>query len=257
LIDRGYREMVLTGIHLGHYGVDGNVHKPKDQWNRLSTLLRRLAQLPGEFRLRLSSIEATEVTRELLDVMSEHADRVCPHLHVCLQSGSDRILRRMKRRWGSQRFIDRCGLASERLDRPALTTDVIVGFPGETDEDFEQTCQVVRQVGFCKVHVFPFSGRRGTPAATMPGQVPPQLKSARSAELANIEAQQRLHYVRKLIGGRLDVLVEQTMEEGFGTTAVGTACRYVPVKLASGVPGQIVSAHATHVDPSGQLWARA
>jgi threonylcarbamoyladenosine tRNA methylthiotransferase MtaB len=255
LIDAGYREMVLTGIHLGHYGVEGNSDKPKEHWNRLSTLLSRLAQLPGEFRIRLSSIEATEVTRELLDVMAEHADRVCPHLHICLQSGSDQVLRRMKRRWGSQRFIDRCGLVCERLDRPALTTDVIVGFPGETDEDFERTCEVVRQVGFCKVHIFPFSARRGTPAADMADQVPKGVKSARSAELAKIERRQRLAYVGNLIGDRLEVLVEETIEEASGTTAVGTSCRFVPVRLASGLPGQMIGARATHVDTSGQLYA--
>ncbi len=101
LVANGYREIVLTGIHLGHYGVDHNGGKPKEQWNRLSTLVRQLVDLPGEFRIRLSSIEATEVTRELLDVMADHPDRVCPHLHVCLQSGSDAVLRRMRRRWGT------------------------------------------------------------------------------------------------------------------------------------------------------------
>src|SRR5690606_11199686 len=142
LVDRGYREVVLTGIHLGHYGVDWNRRAPKDQWTRLSHLVRAIAELPSDFRVRLSSIEATEVTRELIDVMAEHPERVCPHLHISMQSGSDGVLRRMRRRWGSQRFVDRCRLLQERLDQPAITTDIIVGFPGETEAEFQETIDV-------------------------------------------------------------------------------------------------------------------
>ncbi|MEX0866461.1 MAG: radical SAM protein, partial [Pirellulales bacterium] len=108
LVGNGYREIVLTGIHLGHYGVEWNYGKPKQDWTRLATLVQRLARLPGDFRLRLSSIEATEVTRELIGVLAEHPDKVCPHLHISMQSGSDSVLRRMRRRWSSRRFVDRC-----------------------------------------------------------------------------------------------------------------------------------------------------
>src|SRR5256885_11937985 len=150
LVDNGYREIVLTGIHLGHYGVENNRHKPKDQWLRLSNLVRVIANLPGDFRIRLSSIEATEVTRELIDVMAEYPRRIAPHLHICLQSGSDSVLRQMRRRWSSRMFIDRCRLVRESLDNPAITTDIIVGFPGETEADFEATCRVSRDCGFSK-----------------------------------------------------------------------------------------------------------
>jgi threonylcarbamoyladenosine tRNA methylthiotransferase MtaB len=122
LVDRGYCEVVLTGIHLGHYGIEWNRHTPKNRWTRLSHLVRRLAELPGDFRIRLSSIEATEVTRELIDAMTEHPQKIAPHLHISMQSGSDSVLRRMRRRWGGQRFIDRCRLVQQRLDRPAITT---------------------------------------------------------------------------------------------------------------------------------------
>ncbi|MCP4190935.1 MAG: tRNA (N(6)-L-threonylcarbamoyladenosine(37)-C(2))-methylthiotransferase MtaB [Planctomycetaceae bacterium] len=230
LANNGYREIVLTGIHLGHYGVDQNWNKPKQDWLRLSTLLRRLMELPADFRVRLSSIEATEVTRELLEVMSDFSDRICPHLHVCLQSGSDRILRAMKRRWGTKRFIDRCALAQEKLHKPALTTDVIVGFPGETEEDFEQTCELVRQVGFSKVHVFPFSPRRGTPAAEMADQLPKGVKSARGRELARIESELREQYFSALCGEKLQVMVEGRLPE-HSERVVGTSCRYAPVQL--------------------------
>src|ERR1700679_3807691 len=98
--------------------------------------------LDGDFRVRLSSIEATEVTRELVEVLAAHPERICPHLHISMQSGSDRVLRRMKRRWGSQRYVDRCRLVRQSLDLPALTPDVIVGFPGENEDDFRATCQL-------------------------------------------------------------------------------------------------------------------
>jgi threonylcarbamoyladenosine tRNA methylthiotransferase MtaB len=232
LVDNGYREIVLTGVHLGHYGVDTNWQKPKSDWLRLSHLVHSIVQLDGDFRVRLSSIEATEVTRELIAVMAEYPDRICPHLHICMQSGSDAVLRRMKRRWGTRRFIDRCHLVRESLDQPAFTTDVIVGFPGETDDEFEQTCQAVREVGFSKVHIFPFSARRGTPAAELPDQLPKQVKAERGKHLAEIESDLRRRYFESLIGKRLRVLVESPDEDRLGRF-VGTSCRYAPVELAA------------------------
>ena len=188
----GYREMILTGIHLGHYGVDFNRGRPKRDWTRLSHLVERIAALEGDFRIRLSSIEATEVTRELITTLAAHPGKVCPHLHISLQSGSDRVLTRMRRRWGSQRFLDRCRMVCEALDEPALTTDVMVGFPGETEEDFLDTCRVCEQVGFSKIHIFPFSPRRTTPAAEMADQIDPQIKADRARRLAELESKLRL-----------------------------------------------------------------
>lgn len=280
LIDHGYREIVLTGIHLGHYGVEQNWQRPKDQWLRLSHLVDRLARLPGDFRLRLSSIEATEVTRELIDVLAAHGDRVCPHLHVCLQSGSDAILRRMRRRWSSKHFVDRCRLLRERLDHPALTTDVIVGFPGETDEDFAATCRVAREVGFSKMHIFPFSPRKGTPAAEMSDQVPPRVRTARIEELTAIEANLRDEYFRSLVGRRLRVLVETLIESDDPAAAAlaesrlsveipepvrpksfvaGWSCRYAPVKLPGDFSddGRLIEVQADHWDGEQLLATRA
>ncbi len=256
LVERGYREVVLTGIHLGHYGVDWNREQllnrapsdslpGKDQFVRLSNLVRKLAELPGDFRIRLSSIEATEVTRELISVMADHPEKVAPHLHISMQSGSDSVLRRMRRRWGSQRFIDRCGLVKERLDRPAITTDIIVGFPGETDAEFAETIATSRAAGFSKIHIFPFSARRGTPAATMPNQVPKHIQQERSRELAAIETELRDEYYRSLAGMSLRVLAE-TQEEG---RWLGTSCRYATVALpaGSGVEGQFFSVTAGEI----------
>ncbi len=234
LVDHGHHEIILTGIHLGHYGVDFNRGRPKEDWVRLSRLVEQIVALPGAFRVRLSSIEATEVTRELIDVMAAHPEKVCPHLHVCLQSGSDRILRRMKRRWGAQRIVDRCLKAREALDRPALTTDIIVGFPGETEADFAETLRVSQEVGFSKIHIFPFSARRTTPAAEMPDQVAPEIKAQRVQRLAGLEAELRQQYSRSLLHRPLDVLLETELEPeaaGGGRRFVGTSCRYVPVEI--------------------------
>jgi threonylcarbamoyladenosine tRNA methylthiotransferase MtaB len=210
----------------------------KQDWVRLSHLVSRIAALPGDFRVRLSSIEATEVTRELVDVLTDGGDRVCPHLHISMQSGSDTVLARMRRRWGSRRFIDRCQLLKELLDRPAITTDIIVGFPGETDAEFAETIETSRAVGFSKIHIFPFSPRRGTPAATMPNQVPAHVQQERSRELAAVEAEMRDEYFNSLRGMRLRVLVESKGEAGW----IGTACRYAPVELQAhdSMAGQLI-----------------
>ncbi len=229
LVDRGFREVVLTGIHLGHYGVDFNRGKPKSQWVRLSRLLRAICELPGEFRVRLSSIEATEVTRELVEVMAEFPQQVCPHLHVCLQSGSDAVLRRMRRRWSARQIVDRCQWVKSRLDRPALTTDVIVGFPGETDQEFEQTLTICRQIGFSKIHMFPFSAREGTAAAEMPDQLPKAIKSARGQEIAKVESANRVAYAGSLAGSQVNLLIER--HDVDRQMFSGTACRYLPAQF--------------------------
>ncbi|MEM8944934.1 MAG: tRNA (N(6)-L-threonylcarbamoyladenosine(37)-C(2))-methylthiotransferase MtaB [Planctomycetota bacterium] len=243
LVDNGYREVVLTGIHLGHYGVDWNRALPKSDWIRLSHLVRSIAELPGNFRIRLSSIEATEVTRELIAIMQDYGDKVCPHLHISMQSGSDSVLRRMRRRWGSRRFVDRCNLLKESLDRPAITTDIIVGFPGETDAEFQETCDVAREVGFSKIHMFPFSARRTTPAADMPNQLPKAIKQERGRELRRIEGDLQDQYFRSLRGMTLQVLLESECEDQPGHM-VGTSCRYTPTMVKTGTPGEFVSAEA-------------
>ena len=235
LVDRGYREVVLTGIHLGHYGVEWNRNRPKQDWIRLSHLVRRIAEIPGDFRIRLSSIEATEVTRELISVLAEYGEKVCPHMHISMQSGSDNVLRRMRRRWGSRRFIDRCRLVQEQLENPAITTDVIVGFPGETDQEFSETLAACQQVGFSKIHIFPFSARRGTPAAEMSGQLPKKIKRQRQQALSQLEVQLRDRYFHSLLGSRLQVLVESSHPDRVNVQ-VGTSCRYAPVEIKTPSP---------------------
>ncbi len=248
LVDNGYGEIVLTGVHLGHYGRETAGGGRAADTPSLATLVRQIAAVAGEFRVRLSSIEATEVTPELLETMRDSPDKVCPHLHICLQSGSDRVLHRMRRRWSRRSFLQRCQLVRERLDQPALTTDVLVGFPGETDADFEDTCRVLQEVGFSKIHAFPFSPRAGTPAAVMPDPVPRAIRTARVRQVAEIERDLRQRYFSSLIGRRLRVLVEAGGGR-YGDGRVGTACRYAPVELPAGGYrlGQLVDVKADEV----------
>jgi len=246
LTGAGHREVVLTGIHLGHYGVEWNRNKPKDQWVRLAHLLRELCDLPGKFRIRLSSIEATEVTGELISVMTDHADRIVPHLHLCLQSGSDSVLRRMRRRWGRRMFLDRCRLLKESLVSPAITTDVIVGFPGETEQDFQETLDTCRAAGFSKIHAFPFSPRHGTPAAEMDNQVPKPLCSERMHRLEELESELRSDYFNSLVGNRVELLVESShdlISDGKANDRLlrGTTCRYASAELLTSDPVSAVN----------------
>jgi threonylcarbamoyladenosine tRNA methylthiotransferase MtaB len=257
LIDSGYREIVLTGIHLGHYGIDliGEHGRPRHD---LADLVRRILECaPGgcEFRVRISSIEAVEVTPTLLEVMAGCPDRVCPHVHVSMQSGSDAVLARMRRRWASERFADRCREIRERLDQPALTTDVIVGFPGETDADFEATCRAVEEIGFSKLHVFRFSPRPGTEAADMPDQVPATVKRRRAAELDRIGRRLRQRFLRSLIGRDLQVLLESRDDRP--GMLLGTSSRYVTVAVPidAGAIGQLVQVRAQGLEDGRILGA--
>jgi threonylcarbamoyladenosine tRNA methylthiotransferase MtaB len=234
LVEGGCREIVLTGIHLGHYGIDRSRGKPKAEWCRLWHLVQALDELPGDFRVRLSSLEAAEVRGELVDVLAR-SHRICPHLHLCLQSGSDRILALMKRRYRVAGFLDRCRRLRAALDSPAFTTDIILGFPGETDEDFEATCQVAREAGFSKIHIFSFSPRRGTPAADLPGRVPSPVVTERRQRLLELDRQLAETYYRSLIGRRLDLLVEGAYPKRDGYV-MGTSCRYAPVVVEGHLP---------------------
>ncbi len=243
LVGRGHREIVLTGIHLGHYGLDDRLAlsegaaaaaaATKDRPS-LVRLLHRLAELPGEFRVRLSSLEATEAGDDLLDLLRQWPNRFCPHLHLALQSGSNRVLRAMRRPWPVQRVLERCRAAKQALGDPALTTDVIVGFPGESDEDFAATCEAVIAAGFSKLHVFRFSPREGTEAALLPNAVEPHIKHQRAAELEAVGRRLRQEFCRQQVGKIVEVLVEGVDPESPGRV-LGTSERYLDVSMSGGL----------------------
>jgi threonylcarbamoyladenosine tRNA methylthiotransferase MtaB len=230
LTGNGHREIVLAGVHLGHYGLDRPARPDDPARDHLAGLVAKIVELPGEFRVRLSSLEAVEARGELLAVMRANPRRVCPHLHLSMQSGSDAVLARMQRRWQSSRFVERCVEARAALGNPALTTDVIVGFPGETEDDFQATCRVCEAVGFAKIHIFRFSPRQGTPAADMPGQVQDRIKHGRAMRLGELGRRLRQQYLDSLRGHRLQVLVESPVAGKPGWVH-GLAGQYVRVEL--------------------------
>jgi len=198
----GRREIVVTGVLLGSYGPatgSGGATLPD--------LLRSLAAIEGVERVRLSSLEPNHATPELFDAMAE-TPALCRHLHLPLQSGSSRVLARMGRPYDRGGYVAACRAAQERVPGVAITTDILVGFPGESREDFEETLAVVREVGFWRAHLFRYSLRPGTPAAEMPDQIPDDEKESRAAELAAACRAEQERWMRTLIGTRQDVLAE-------------------------------------------------
>ncbi len=229
LIDYGYQEIVLTGIHVGHYGVDTTRGRSGLEPFRLRHLFQQLDRIPGSWRLRLSSIEAAEVTDDFIAAAAD-CEHLCPHFHPALQSGSDTVLARMRRRYRIGRFLETVNKMHSKLSNPALTTDIIVGFPGETDAEFEQTLETCRKAAFMKIHIFPFSRRRGTRAATMRDQVPALVLKSRCQELAKLEANLAEQYQQTLLNSEIEVLIEG-LSESQPEFVFGTDRRYATVEL--------------------------
>lgn len=259
LIEHGYREIVLSGIHMGHFGVDTNNLPAGSRPERLWDLLRRLDGIPGDWRMRLSSIEAVEVNDEFIRACGD-CRHLCAQFHPALQSGSDAVLSRMRRRYRVQRFLERLQQMRELLGpQTAFSTDVIVGFPGETEREFQETLETCRAARFMKVHVFPFSRRDGTPAATMPDQVSPQEIRRRVQVLSDLERElaERYYLERVAEAEELQVLAERVSERGAGWLR-GTDRWYMPVEFRGTAAdlGNFVRCRATAADRSGVLAER-
>ena len=229
LVQAGHKEIVVTGIFLGAYGQE-TVRRRKWENNkneRLAELLEKLAKTDGLERIRLSSLEPADVTERLLDVFCLNRN-IMPHLHLSLQSGSDRILKKMCRQYSADEFLATIEMIKRRLDRPAITTDFIVGFPGETDGDFEKTVQIAREIGFAKMHVFSFSARKGTAAAKMQDTVNNEVIKQRSKFLRSLDIELAAEFRANFIGEKAMVLIENVggvdgQEEG---DASGRSERY-------------------------------
>ena len=183
LVDNGYREIVIAGIHVGHYGVDTTRGRTGKTPFRLWHLFRKLDKIPGDWRMRLSSIEANEIDDDFISAAAD-CEHLCPQFHPALQSGSDPVLARMRRRYRVGRFLEKLDRIREIMPNVAYSTDVIVGFPGETEEEFQQTVETCRRAGFMKIHIFPFSPRKSTPAAEIADQVSPNVRKQRCDESA-------------------------------------------------------------------------
>ena len=222
IAEAGYKEIVLTGIHLSSYGVD---FKDEQQENLL-TLIKRLDQIPGIERLRLGSLEPRIVTREFAKELAS-LRTICPHFHLSLQSGCDATLKRMNRRYNAAEYQACCEILREEFDNPAITTDVIVGFPGETEEEFAETERFLKTIHFYEMHIFKYSRRAGTRAADMPDQVPEGTKSVRSDILLALEKQQSLEYRGRFLGTEEEILLEEPIEIDGTKYMMGHTRQYV------------------------------
>ena len=227
LVHAGYREIVLTGIHLTSYGRDlGGL-----------TLLDavRAAAVDGLNRLRLGSLEPVIASAAFVESLA-HIPVVCPQFHLSLQSGSDSVLRRMRRRYTAEEYLAAARRLQDAFPGCALTTDVLVGFPGETQEEFEQTLAFCEQVGFAKMHIFPFSRRAGTKADRMPGQLSRALKTERARQMAALEARMSKGFMASFLGSCQDVLFETLTKDGL---ALGHTPNAISVYCPGGSPGKI------------------
>ncbi len=229
LVSAGHKEIVLTGVHIGSYGQTTvrRRHWTTEENPHLPELLDKVARVPGLRRIRLSSLDPADVTPALLDVFANHSN-IMPHLHLSLQSGSDNVLHRMARPYNADEFRAKVALVKSRLDRPALTTDIIVGFPGETDADFEQTVALANEVAFSKMHVFVFSSRKGSAAARMQPRVPPEIQKERSRILRDLDRDLQSRFRAEFVGETAQVLIESTAGR-----PTGRAERYFTVQVVA------------------------
>jgi threonylcarbamoyladenosine tRNA methylthiotransferase MtaB len=209
LVNAGHKEIVITGIFLGAFGQDTVLRKkwPGQQNDKLPELLEKLAKIPNLARIRLSSLEPADVTERLLDCFCNNTN-IMPHLHLSIQSGSDNVLKKMCRQYRRADILEKIGLIKRRLDRPAITCDLIVGFPGETDEDFEQTVMLARQAGFAKMHIFNFSPRLDTAAANIRPAVKPAVAKKRSQILQKLDAELGFQFRQQFEGCEEIILTE-------------------------------------------------
>jgi len=227
LVASGHKEIVITGVFLGAYGEDTVRRKnwPNQQNDNLANLLDKITQIPGLARIRLSSLEPGDVTQRLVNSFCTHRN-IMPHLHLSLQSGSNSILKKMCRQYTAEDFREKVSLIKSRLDRPAITTDIIVGFPGETDEDFEKTVNLAEEIGFAKMHVFRFSPRKGTVAAKMPDRVDNQVIKRRSEILRELDIELRRKFRELFIGESANILIES-----YNSSPSGRCERYFMVDI--------------------------
>ena len=226
---QGVKEIVLTGIHLSSYGADLDPERE----DALTGLILRINALDGIGRIRLGSLEPRMITPQTVRAMRQ-ADKLCPHFHLSLQSGCDAVLERMRRRYTTAEYAQSVALLREAFDDPALTTDLIVGFPGETEAEFEESRAFVERTGFYETHVFPFSARKGTTAAKMDGQLTQREKALRADVLIKMSARNAKAYRERFVKQRISVLWEETETIAGKTYLTGHTERYVKAALPAG-----------------------
>ena len=244
---KGLKEVVITGIHVGSYGVD----KGEPQ---LIELLEKVNEIEGIERIRMGSIEPRLMSKENVDRLAK-ISKLCPHFHLSLQSGCNSVLKRMNRHYTAEEYMESVGLLRKAFDRPAITTDVIVGFPGETEEEFEECRKFAEDIAFYEMHVFKYSPRKGTVAAGLADQLTDRQKSARSDVLIELTGRDSKAYRESFIGEELKVLWEDEEEHRGAKYMIGHTDRYVRVAVKEGTDayGEAVSGEITSVVPTGML----
>ena len=224
LVAKGYGELVLTGIHTGAYGTD------LTDGSNLAQVAAALAEIPNLHRLRLGSIEPQEVSDELIEVVATHPN-ICHHFHIPLQACDNEIISAMNRHYTTEYFEELLAKIRSRLDNVAITTDLIVGFPGESDEIFERSLERLARLKFADMHIFPYSPRRGTPAAEFANQVSPQAKSARVKAVSQLCDQMKKEFWQQQIGRKLEILTEQEAEIDGQLYLTGHSPNYLPLAV--------------------------
>ena len=222
LAEKGYKEVVLTGIHLSSYGVDF----PKEERESLLSLIQAVSRVEGISRIRLGSLEPRIITEEFLEGIVK-TGKVCPHFHLSLQSGCNKTLKNMNRRYSAQEYAEKCELIRKFYPAPALTTDVIVGFPQETEEDFEESYEFVKKIHFYETHIFKYSRRHGTKAASMDGQLTEAAKAQRSDRMLELHEIRAREYEEAMIGKKMELLLEEEIEIDGRPWYVGHSREYV------------------------------
>ena len=222
LARNGYQEVVLTGIHLSSYGIDTGTD--------LLSLIRTVHEVAGIKRIRLGSLEPRIITEEFAEAIAG-LPKMCPHFHLSLQSGCDATLKRMNRRYTTEEYEKGCQILRKYFDRPAITTDVIVGFPGETEEEFKASRDFIDKVDFYETHVFKYSRREGTKAAAMPDQVPEEEKTRRSNILLDLSRKKQAAYEQRLLGTTQEVLIEEEIRRNGEIYQVGHTREYVKIGI--------------------------
>lgn len=226
LAKNGYQEVVLTGIHLSSYGIDF------ENEDNLLSLIRAVHEIEGIKRIRLGSLEPRIITEEFVQAIAA-LPKMCPHFHLSLQSGCNETLKRMNRRYTSEEFYEKCEILRKHFEKPALTTDVIVGFPQETEEEFETTYEFLKKICFYETHIFKYSKREGTKAAVMQGQIPEQIKAKRSARLIELGEKNRRAYEESFLGKTVEVLVEEKSDVNGKEMWTGHTKEYMKIALES------------------------
>ena len=234
LAESGCKEIVLTGIHLSSYGIGMADESPDEAATEhaLLKLLRQIHAVDGIQRIRLGSLEPGIITRPFAQALAE-MEKICPHFHLSLQSGCDSVLARMNRRYSTAEYAQKCEILREYFDRPAITTDVIVGFPGETEAEFAKTQEFLEQMHFYEMHIFKYSVRKGTRAAAMDGQVAETVKTARSTKLLALAQRMSAQYREGLTGEVKDVLLEEPLVLDGRRYETGYTKEYVKAAVAS------------------------